>query len=57
MIILTLGGGLGNQMFEYAFARMVQNVAGDEIIKLSLYHVTEYGIIKNHCIICAFPQT
>ena len=40
MIILTLGGGLGNQMFEYAFARMVQNVAGDEIIKLSLYHVT-----------------
>ena len=42
MIILTLGGGLGNQMFEYAFARMVQNVAGDEIIKLSLYHVTEY---------------
>ena len=57
MIILTLGGGLGNQMFEYAFARMVQNVAGDEIIKLSLYHVTEYEDNKNHCIICAFPQT
>lgn len=31
MIILTLGGGLGNQMFQYAFARELQEQCGEEI--------------------------
>lgn len=42
MIVLVLGGGLGNQMFEYAFARSLQKKFGDKKIKLSLYHVGEY---------------
>ena len=29
MIILTLGGRLGNQMFQYAFARKLQKETGD----------------------------
>lgn len=31
MIVLTLGGGLGNQMFQYAFARELQEQCGEEI--------------------------
>lgn len=40
-IILTLGGGLGNQMFEYAFVRSIQSAIGGEIY-LNLYHVSQY---------------
>lgn len=39
MIALTLGGGLGNQMFQYAFARKLQNITGDETLKLSGYRL------------------
>ncbi|MCI5856987.1 MAG: alpha-1,2-fucosyltransferase [Agathobacter sp.] len=39
MVILTLGGGLGNQMFQYAFARKLQIVCGDDGIRLADYHL------------------
>ena len=32
MIILQLGGGLGNQMFEYCFAKWVQNKTNEKIV-------------------------
>ena len=32
MIILQLGGGLGNQMFEYCFAKWLQNETNEKII-------------------------
>ena len=31
MLILKLSGGLGNQMFEYAYARRLQEYYGDEL--------------------------
>lgn len=42
MIVVTLGGGLGNQMFEYAFARQLQMKTGDKKIKLNTFHVVLY---------------
>lgn len=43
MIILTLGGGLGNQMFQYAFARKLQKLTGDTELKFSGYHLVGTG--------------
>ncbi|MGN0349765.1 MAG: alpha-1,2-fucosyltransferase [Roseburia sp.] len=43
MIVLTLGGGLGNQMFEYAFARKLQRLTGDEELKFAVHHVVGSG--------------
>lgn len=43
MVILTLGGGLGNQMFQYAFARKLQQVTGDEDMKFTGYHLKNTG--------------
>lgn len=43
MIILTLGGGLGNQMFQYAFARKLQKMTGDTELKFSGYHLVGTG--------------
>lgn len=43
MIILTLGGGLGNQMFQYAFARKLQKETGDETLKFTGYHLRGTG--------------
>lgn len=43
MIILTLGGGLGNQMFQYAFARKLQKMTGDEELKFTGYHLVGTG--------------
>lgn len=43
MIILTLGGGLGNQMFQYAFARKLQKETGDRELKFSGYHLKGTG--------------
>lgn len=42
MIILTLGGGLGNQMFEYAFARALQFQSNQKRILLNTFHVVKY---------------
>lgn len=42
MIILTLGGGLGNQMFEYAFARSLQLQMNQSKIVLNTFHVVKY---------------
>lgn len=42
MIILTLGGGLGNQMFEYAFARALQFQSKQNGILLNTFHVVKY---------------
>lgn len=42
MIVLTLGGGLGNQMFEYAFARQLQIETSDKEIKFNTFHVVLY---------------
>lgn len=42
MIVLTLGGGLGNQMFEYAFVRQLQFKTGDKKIKLNTFYVILY---------------
>lgn len=39
MIILTLGGGLGNQMFQYAFARKLQKLTNDNVLKFTGYHL------------------
>ncbi len=39
MVILTLGGGLGNQMFQYAFARKLQLTGKDTGIRLTGYHL------------------
>lgn len=39
MVILTLGGGLGNQMFQYAFARKLQIVSGEKELRLTGYHL------------------
>lgn len=39
MVILTLGGGLGNQMFQYAFARKLQLTSKDTGIRLTGYHL------------------
>jgi hypothetical protein len=39
MVILTLGGGLGNQMFQYAFARKLQKVTGDGTLAFTGYHL------------------
>jgi hypothetical protein len=39
MVILTLGGGLGNQMFQYAFARKLQKVTGDDALVFTGYHL------------------
>lgn len=41
MIILTLGGGLGNQMFQYAFVRKLQELTGDYELKFSGYHLKD----------------
>lgn len=43
MVILTLGGGLGNQMFQYAFARKLQKVTGDDTMKFTGYHLRGTG--------------
>lgn len=43
MIVLTLGGGLGNQMFQYAFARKLQKLTGDEELKFTGYHLEGTG--------------
>ena len=43
MIILTLGGGLGNQMFQYAFARKLQKLTGDYELKFTGYHLVGTG--------------
>lgn len=43
MVILTLNDGLGNQMFEYAFARKVQQMTGDSVLKFSGYQVRRTG--------------
>lgn len=43
MIILTLGGGLGNQMFQYAFARKMQKQTGEAELKFSGYHLEGTG--------------
>lgn len=48
MIFLKLTDGLGNQMFQYAFARYVQTVYGGkiylDITKLGKRHVRSYGL-------------
>ena len=48
MIFLKLTDGLGNQMFQYAFARYVQSVYGGkiylDITKLGKRHVRSYGL-------------
>lgn len=50
MIILKLSDGLGNQMFQYAFARYLQSVYDEEIIfettKLGNRAVRSYGLDK-----------
>lgn len=38
MVILVIGGGLGNQMFEYAFARCVQERVQEKLY-LDLHHI------------------
>lgn len=38
MIYLTLGGGLGNQMFQYAFAKMIALKTKQKIV-FNLYHI------------------
>lgn len=38
MIIITIGGGLGNQMFQYAFYTKLKYLYPQETIKLDLYH-------------------
>lgn len=38
MIYLTLGGGLGNQMFQYAFAKIISLKTNQRIV-LNLYHI------------------
>ena len=38
MIIITIGGGLGNQMFQYAFYTKMKHCYPDEIIKLDIYN-------------------
>ena len=43
MIILTLGGGLGNQMFQYAFARKLEELTGDHEMKITGYHLVGTG--------------
>jgi hypothetical protein len=43
MIILTLGGGLGNQMFQYAFARKLQKELKDDQLKFSNCHLPKGG--------------
>lgn len=43
MIVLTLGGGLGNQMFQYAYARKLQKLTGDGELKFSGYHLKGTG--------------
>jgi hypothetical protein len=43
MVILTLGGGLGNQMFQYAFARKLQKATGDDALALTGYHLAGTG--------------
>lgn len=43
MVILTLGGGLGNQMFQYAYARKLQKMTGDEVLKFSGYRLAGTG--------------
>ena len=42
MLILKLSGGLGNQMFEYAYARRLQEYYGDELYfdSVSYTHLT-----------------
>lgn len=48
MIFLKLTDGLGNQMFQYAFARYLQQVYGEKIYldvtKLGKRHVRSYGL-------------
>lgn len=43
MVVLTLGGGLGNQMFQYAFARKVQQLTQDDVLKFTGYHLKGTG--------------
>jgi hypothetical protein len=43
MIILSLGGGLGNQMFQYAFARKMQKITGDDELIFSTYQLKGTG--------------
>lgn len=38
MVIISIGGGLGNQMFQYAFCCMVKHVYPDVEIKLDIMH-------------------
>lgn len=38
MVIVSIGGGLGNQMFQYAFCCMVKHVYPDVKIKLDIMH-------------------
>jgi hypothetical protein len=44
MIILTLGGGLGNQMFQYAFARKLQIEIGDDSMRFTGFRLKDTGI-------------
>lgn len=39
MIIISIGGGLGNQMFEYAFYEMMKKQYPNEEIKLDIMHI------------------
>lgn len=43
MVILTLGGGLGNQMFQYAYVRKLQKMTGDEVLKFTGYRLEGTG--------------
>lgn len=45
MIIVSIGGGLGNQMFEYAFYEMLKHKYPQQIIKLDIMHT--YGKAHN----------
>lgn len=51
MVVLTLGGGLGNQMFQYAFARKVQQLTQDDVLKFTGYHLKEQEIVRRCCLI------
>lgn len=43
MIIISIGGGLGNQMFEYAFYYKVKQLYPETIIKLDFFNTLGYS--------------
>ena len=43
MIIISIGGGLGNQMFEYAFYLMMKEIYPNVEIKLDIMHTFGYA--------------